>query len=89
MMEALFSVHSVQQYGQRLSQKSNTIVSNDHDMPWAGLHVAASTLSTSLCARVLLGMGAFINAHENNYCQCQVPQCEQEQLLSFFIARKK
>lgn len=33
VLDAFFSVHSVQQYGQRLSQMSYKIVRNEHYMP--------------------------------------------------------
>lgn len=76
VLKGFFSIYSVQRYGQRLSQMSCQIVSNEHDMLQGGLYLAALTLSTSLCAQVLLVMGTFVNAPDNNYCQCQIPQHE-------------
>lgn len=37
----------------------------------------------------VLEVGTFVNAHDNSSCQCQTPQHEQQQLLSFFVAQKK
>lgn len=53
------------------------------------MHLAALAHSSSWCARVLLEVGTFVNTHDNSSCQCQTPQHEHQQLLSFFAAQKK